>query len=421
MSAPKIAVVFYKYKTYANGTHPILIRISANRKSSYVSTGYSVKEENWDEENKRLVETRSKEHPERKILSNAKAINTDIELQVSKVIQAKQDISMTEQPQTSIIIKNKIDAKYTASENFLEYGKIQVQLLRDRAKVRTAKNCTSVLKRISEYLSGKPLLFSDITVSFLAQYEAFLIKDGLIPNTVSTHFKIIRSILYKAMNETEPLFPQEKNPFFKIKIKKAKTKKETLSQKDIDKLINAKLKIPEQQKLADVRNYYLFSYYNAGIRISDLIQLKIKDIIDNRLHYEMGKTGHFKSIKLQNEPKKILKYYKRKYAKPEDYLFPILENGKDYSDEETLRKQVESKAATINGELKKLAKVAKLEKRLHFHSSRHSFTDLARKKKASIYDISKALAHQSLRATENYLKDFDEESLDATMNKIFAK
>ncbi len=108
MSAPKIAVVFYKYKTYSNGTHPILIRITANRKSSYISTGYSVKEEYWDEKNKRLVETRSKEHPERKILSNAKAINTDIELQVSKVIQAKQDISMTEQPQTSIIIKNKI-------------------------------------------------------------------------------------------------------------------------------------------------------------------------------------------------------------------------------------------------------------------------------------------------------------------------
>lgn len=421
MSAPKIAVVFYKYKTYSNGTHPVLIRITANRKSSYLTTGYSVREENWDESNKRLVERRSKDFPDKKPLSNAKAINTDIELQVSKVIQAKQDISMTNQPQTSFIIKSKIDAKYTAAENFLEYGKVQTQLLKDRAKVRTAKNYTSVLKRISEFMDGKPLLFSDLTVSFLSQYEAFLIKDGLMPNTVAYHFRTIRCILYKAMNETDPLFPQERNPFFKIKIKKAKTKKEVLNQKDIEKLINAKLKLPEQKKLDDVRNYYLFSYYNAGIRISDLIQLEVKNIIDNRLHYEMGKTGHFKSIKLRNESKLILKNYKRKGSKPDDFLFPILENDKEYSDPDVLRRQVESKAATINGELKKLAKAIKLEKRLHFHSSRHSFTDLARKKGASIYDISKALAHQSIPATENYLKSFDEESLDKAMDSIFKK
>jgi len=47
MSAPKIAVVFYKYKTYANGTHPVMIRITANRKSSYLTTGYSIRPENW--------------------------------------------------------------------------------------------------------------------------------------------------------------------------------------------------------------------------------------------------------------------------------------------------------------------------------------------------------------------------------------
>ena len=421
MSAPKIAVVFYKYKTYANGTHPVMIRITANRKSSYLTTGYSIRPENWDEENSRLIETRSKEHPEKKPLSNAKAINTDIELQVSKVIKAKQDVSMTNQPQTSFIIKSKIDAKYTAAENFLEYGKVQTQLLKDKSKIRTAKNYTSVLKRISEFMDSKPLLFSDLTVSFLSQYEAFLIKDGLMPNTVAYHFRTIRCILYKAMNETDPLFPQERNPFFKIKIKKAKTKKEVLNQKDIEKLINAKLKLPEQKKLANVRNYYLFSYYNAGIRISDLIQLKVKDVLDKRLHYEMGKTGHFKSIKLNAESKTILKSYKRSNAKPDDFLFPLLDNNLDYSDPEFLRGQVESKAAMINGELKKLAVAAKVEKRIHFHSSRHSFTDLARKKGADIYNISKALAHQSIPATENYLKDFDEESLDKTMDMIFKK
>jgi integrase len=420
MSAPKVAVVFYKYKTYSNGNHPVMIRITSNRKSSYLATGYAVKPENWDEQNNKLIETRSKLHPEKKPLSNAKAINSDIESKLNEVIIAKQQVAASDQSQASRLIKNKVNSKYTASGCFLKYGRYHSQLLQDRAKVRTSKNYNSVLKRLEDY-QGTSLLFSDITVEFLNRYEAFLIKDGVSTNTVQYHFKTIRSILYKAMNESIPLFPQEKNPFFRFKIKTAKTKKETLSADEIKKISKAKLKLPEQQKLLNAQGYYLFSYYNAGIRISDLIQLKIENILNDRLYYAMGKTGHFKSIKLNEESKAILKRFKRKNAKPHDYLFPILDTGRVYSDAETLRRQIESKAAAINEALKGLAEVAKVNKRLHFHSSRHSFANMARKKKADLFSVSKALGHHSLKVTENYLESFDEEALDETMAMIFKK
>ena len=54
-----------------------------------------------------------------------------------------------------------------------------------------------------------------------------------------------------------------------------------------------------------------------------------------------------------------------------------------------------------------------------FHIARHSFADIARQKKANVYDISKALGHSSLKITENYLSKFDTASQDATMKQVF--
>ena len=421
MSAPKIAIVYYTYKTYSDGTHPIMIRITANRKARYITTGYSVKEENWDEKNNCLYVSRTKTTPGKKALSNAKAINADIDIKLNEVIRVKQQVSLTDGTQTSQYIKDKATNKYNASSDFMVYCKKVSDHLIERNKINTSQNFISVLKRLQGFVKTSSLLFTDITVDFLNQYDTYLLKEGIKRNTINFHLKIIRSVMYKAMNESQPLLTKDHNPFSSIKIKNTVTQKETLSIEDIEKIKKTKLKAPDQQKLIDVRNYYLFSFNNAGIRISDLILLKNDNIIEGRLHYEMGKTGHFKSIKLNTESLAIIKQYKKRGAKPADYLFPILDNSIDYADAKILRKQVESKAAMINEALKKLATCSKLNKRLHFHSSRHSFSNIARKKKADLYSISKALGHKSLKVTETYLASFDEQSLDETMEMVLGK
>lgn len=56
---------------------------------------------------------------------------------------------------------------------------------------------------------------------------------------------------------------------------------------------------------------------------------------------------------------------------------------------------------------------------LSFHVARHSFANIARQKKANVYDISKALGHTSLKITETYLSKFDTTSQDETMKQVF--
>lgn len=73
----------------------------------------------------------------------------------------------------------------------------------------------------------------------------------------------------------------------------------------------------------------------------------------------------------------------------------------------------------VNRHLKSIAKMAGVQANVSFHCSRHSFANYALQKGMDLYSISKALAHSDLKITEEYLKSFDEELLDQSMDKLF--
>jgi site-specific recombinase XerD len=80
---------------------------------------------------------------------------------------------------------------------------------------------------------------------------------------------------------------------------------------------------------------------------------------------------------------------------------------------------VNSKNSLLNKYLNILANMAGITKKVSMHIARHSFANIARQKKANVYDISKALGHSSLKITETYLSKFDTTSQDATMKQVF--
>jgi Arm domain-containing DNA-binding protein len=51
MDLPKIKVFLFIGKTYKDGTHPIMIRVTQNRKNVYKSVGHSVTPDAWVELN----------------------------------------------------------------------------------------------------------------------------------------------------------------------------------------------------------------------------------------------------------------------------------------------------------------------------------------------------------------------------------
>jgi site-specific recombinase XerD len=205
------------------------------------------------------------------------------------------------------------------------------------------------------------------------------------------------------------------DPFAKVDpVARTKTNQKTkLTFEQIEAIKNLQLK--QGSDLWHVRNYFMYSFYNAGIRFGDLCCLTWENIIDGRLIYEMNKTGSRKSIQQMEPMRQILDLYRTDDCT--GYIFPILQ--KDFTDPGELRKRISSNNVIVNRHLKAIAKKAGIQANISFHVSRHSFANYALKKGMDLYSISKALGHSDLKITEEYINSFDEELLDKSMDKLW--
>ena len=437
----KIKPILFTGKKYSDNKSPIFIRLTLDRKSTYISVGHSIKPENWDNDESKVYEKKPKITPQlelkvskdelarltkiydkAEVLKNAIKINSDIKSKQSQIETKLNELNILKKPISLKILKDAIDSNgKTNHYSFIVYAEKIAQEFLSEGKISTYKSCNSVIKKLKEWRKNKDLLFDEIEEDLLKKFELHLLNDlGNHKNTINKNFKIIRLILYKAIKSKKGYYEQAKNPFFTYKLAKGKTKlKKGLTSEELDKIID--LNLNGNKALIDTRNYFLFCFYNAGIRIGDLMQLMWKDIKNGRLEYTMDKQGGEKDIKLRPESLAILKQYKPEEETPSGFIFPILNNTINLRDKLKLINQIGSKTAIINKNLKKIEELAELNTHLTTHISRHTFGNIAKQKKANVIDISKALGHSSITITESYLRNFDRDSQDKTLDKIYGK
>lgn len=446
MKQPKVKAILRTDKPLSDKSLPIWIRITQNRKSSYIATGYSCQEEEWNNEAQRLYEVKPRmnqnlkeelnpiEYKEMqrtlssvKVNPMAKKANAEIDKQIRKILAVKDKLEANEQSISSRSLKSNLKAKDSgySDKSFIQYWERQNALLEKNQSFGTLKTYKSILRQLigdSEFegfLKGGDLCFEDITVDFLEEYKGFLKRQGYSKNTIHNHLKTFRAILYKAIKEPgKNYFSQDKNPFFAFKLEADKTqRKERLNPEEIHRI--EKVKLDTGTRLNDARNMFLFSFYCAGIRIGDLIQLKWSNIQEGRLVYVMSKTGKKRSVKLLPKALDILSLYEVSRKQLDSFIFPLLRNDINTDNKAFFKKQVESKAALVNSCLKQLAEKAEIGKNLSSHIARHSFADFARKKGVSLLDIQKLLGHSDSKTTQVYLDSFDIESQDEAHEAMF--
>lgn len=415
------------------GKYPIFLRITQNRKSVRIKT--SVELEHKSDWNPKRKEVRLSEPNAIKwnaILSN------ELEAAKDKYRELKETSSAT-----SLKIKEKIKSGET-SKSFLQYARHRTQELYDNGNIRNYKKYNGFCNKLEKYQTDshgvvRDLLFSEIDTSFLAKFETYLhtLRNEREPekvlhvNTIQVCFNVFRAIIRRAI-EVDNMMPLEKNPFLTFKIKGVKTEKEKLDSDEIERIKN--LDLPQGSLIWNCRNYFLFSYYCAGIRVGDFIQLRWVNISnDGRIHYQMGKNHKMRDLILVEPAKQILGFYRHPEAKATDYIFPILDSNADYAKAITqeekdvlpsdvkkiLFAQIEAKTALINKTLKRIASSAGIEKKLSFHISRHTFAKAAKQKGIDNAKVRDLLAHHSLKTTEGYMGYFDTAENDAALSSVF--
>jgi integrase/recombinase XerD len=396
-----IRVILYKSNKKADGTFPIALRVINNRKVLYHQIGYSIKESDWDEKTR----TVKKAYPNSARLNNLIAKKM-AELNAIMLDSESNDLNLTKKQ-----IKHKIKHNNKSS-----FNSVADEHLSDLLKLKKFNQHSGEKPRVNHFknfLDNEDISFQQITPPLLKKFMIYLKADKeLGDRSVMNCLIVIRTIFNKAINEG--LVESKYYPFGpgKVQIKLVESRKVGLNADEIKLIEEADLTKLKSQMHA--RNIWLTSFYLAGIRISDVINLKWTDIYDGRLTYVMGKNNKVVSLKIPEKANAIIEFYRK--DKKEPYVFPYLKD--EYgSDKKILNSKTRSFNSLINKQLNKLAADLKINKKMTMHISRHSFGQIAGDKIAPQL-LQKLYRHSDLKTTIGYQANFIHKDVDGALSDI---
>ena len=307
------------------------------------------------------------------------------------------------------------------SPSFIDFYNQEIIRYEKNGKFRTSEKHLFILNKLERYLKEKhsrtTLNFDELNIPFLTAYETYLKNDlGNHQNTYYTDLKNMRTIFSNAIRQqvVEPYTSQ----FFQFTLHQIPTIKGKLTTTEIDDIW--KLKLVEGKAMWHARNYFLFSYYCSGMRWGDVCTLKWSNVTnDARLRYVMSKNNKQVDIKLPEKALLVLDRYRNTTVGENDYIFPLLKKGVDYSKIRLLKKSISSKNTVVDRELKNIAALAKIKTKLTFHISRHSFAYHLYLNGRDVKAVQDALYHSSLQETQKYLSELGAVEKDAALKQFF--
>ena len=386
MNNASVKLILRESKKKKDGTAPVWIRITANRKSRYISTGVYIEPKYWND----------KKHQVRSSHPIAPALNTSLQEAMLKVQKEALDTPSAKAVKTSI---------KSGGGSFSGYFEQFIEGLNSQDRFWDWKKYRVTLKKLRACL-GNEINWKDLDKKALTDFEKYLREvRGNNPNTVKKELERFHRVIKQGIKEG--VVKPDMDPFLVYDRPKSKPANRRKLSIDEIRALEA-LELEEGSSLRVTRDAFMLSFYGGGIRFGDVCKLKREHIKAERLEYRMMKTGSMVSIPLPEPALQIVEAYA---DKKKAYLFPFLRDG-DESDSVTLRRRISSCNVVVNRDLKKLAELAGLEPEgLSFHVARHSFADFARRQSGDLYAVSKALGHTSLQVTQNYLKSFDKDAV----------
>lgn len=343
---------------------------------------------------------------------------------------------------TSVALAKEMNTE-VVSPSFMAFARERTQMIYDNGGWRNWRKYCGLINKLDAFRKKRrmaDITVADMTVELLTRFDNFLHKwenerepgKLLHPNTIEVQFNILRTLVHRAIEVG--IMEASKDPFLVFKYKGVKTTKEKLSDTEMERIIA--LELEEGSLMWHCKNYFLFSYYCAGIRAADLIQLRWRNVTENgRLYYQMGKSHKDRDLLLVDQALDILRYYHNDDVKPDDYIFPLLDNDAPFAkfvtqaDKDRMKpelrhqlyQQISAKNALINKYLKKIAGKAEITTNLTMHISRHAFAHIAQEAGAESSAIKNILGHSNLATTERYMGSFDTSKTDDTLRNVFAK
>lgn len=353
-----------------------LVQVEAylNRKKMYFSTKIYLKPEQWDTKRKMV-----KNHP------NANVLNRMLYENIAAIEQTELGLWQQGKTISLDLLKNSIDKPLSNERSFLTFFKDEIA--NSSLKKSTRQNHLSTLELLQEF--KKEVLFTDLTFEFVSSFDNYLQSKGYHLNTIAKHMKHLKRYVNVAINKE--YMDIQKYAFRKYKIKSIEGSHTHLAPEELYRFENLQL-TGRYTRLQKTKDAFLFCCY-AGLRYSDFTSLISANIIE--FHQETWII--YKSVKTGIEVRLPL------YLLFEGKGIEILQRYKD--DLDSFFKLKDN--SNINKELNQLAGLAKIDKRVSFHTARHTNATLLLYSGANITTVQKLLGHKSVKTTQVYANIMD--------------
>jgi site-specific recombinase XerD len=242
-----------------------------------------------------------------------------------------------------------------------------------RYSFSTARTYTALFTEFMQYFKGKPL--HEINELDIKKYMHAIVKQG---KSLSHQNQVINAI--KFYYEQVLDMPQR---FYEINRPRREQKlPSVLSEEEILKVISVTTNLKHKAILVTI--------YSCGLRLSELLNLKITDIQSDR-HIVLirgAKGNKDRNTVLSDTTIALLRKYYIAY-KPKEYLFEG-SNGGPYS------------CKSVQNIVKQALRLANIKKPASTHTLRHSFATHLLENGTDLRYIQTLLGHSSPKTTEIY-------------------
>ena len=388
------AIILDTRRALADGTYPVKLRITYQRKRKYYAVDLALSESDFDKVQGSKPRGEYKDH---KLYFNA------VEQRANDIVSNLPEFSF------AAFEKNYLDKQDRQQDVYSYYGRY-IAGLNSEGRAGTADSYTCSLNSLKQY-HKKTLHFEKLTPDFLKGYEHWMTSGGKSLTSVGIYLRALRSICNLAIEEGA--FKKEDYPFGKrrYQIPAGRNVKKAISLADIQKLFSYQ---PETESESKYRDLWLFSYLCSGINIKDICRLRYRNVEGNKIVFIRAKTDRTTKqnqkpivVMLTEEAQSIIQRWGISPMHPEAFVFGLLSEGLTPNKERRVIKQV---TKTVNKYIKRIAQAVGIEAHVTSYTARHSFATVLKRSGAPIEFISESLGHSDLRTTENYLDSFEDDT-----------
>ena len=397
MVRSSFSILFFirESKARKNGNVPIEVMITVNGERNSFSTGKQIAIEKWD---KTKQQVKGKDQETQNLNNYLKAIKAKLYQKEAELLE--RGFIITAQILYDAYF-DKVESLKERSlfEVFEEHNQEQEKLVGNGVSKATHWVSVYTIRLLREFVQQKykreDLYLRELNLNFIQSFHSFLrIDKGMAQNSSTKHLKLLKKIINLSVANSYMAF----NPFSTYKVEREPVDIDFLDEEELRKIINFDTPLPRLERAKDM---FLFGCF-TGLSYIDIKTLTPEHFEkDNTgriwIKKRRVKTGVLSRIPLLPISKLILDKYKGG-----EKLLPIQD------------------PADINKYLKDIAILCGINKRICFHTSRHTFAStVTLANNISLEVVSKMLGHTNTRMTAHYAKLIDKcigEQMDKLMD-----